>query len=78
MAALEKAKPTPQERDLHRRLAKAIWLVQRGAELPAEGAARKEAWNEAKNEMINQARRICHQLDRAGITLHRDAESDAS
>ena len=78
MAEQEKAKPTPEEREIHRRLAKAIWIVQQGSDLPKDSALRKEAWSEAKNEMIGQARRISHQLDRAGISLSRIAETEAS
>lgn len=69
MAEPDKAKSTPEEREIWRRLAKAIWIVQEGSELPQDNAARKEAWAEVKKDRIGKARRICRQINRAGISL---------
>ena len=73
-AALKK---TPAERALARIVAKTIWKVQMGKELPEDAEARTKAWNEAKGERVREAARIVRQLERAGVTISPPQKTEA-
>lgn len=71
------AKPnklSPEERTMHRRLAKAMWKVQKGVDLPNDAAKMNELWTVEREAMILQARKVSNQLKRAGVTLVQDQD----
>lgn len=74
----ERTKRTPEERSLHRHLAKALWKVQKKNEIPKEASERQKMWEGDKKGMIDQARRVVHQLQRSGITMTAPAVQDES
>mgnify|MGYP000409786824 CR=1 FL=1 len=70
----ERARPTPGERALHRRLARAMWTVEKGHALPADAAGREALWADDRPAMTARARKVINQLKRAGITLALDED----
>lgn len=73
----ERARPTPGERALHRRLARAMWTVEKRLELPADAAGREALWAHDRPAMVARARKVVNQLKRAGITLALDEGNGA-
>lgn len=70
----DKARPTPGERALHRRLARAMWTVEKGRDLPDDAAGREALWADDRAAMTARARKVTNQLKRAGITLALDED----
>lgn len=71
------AKPTPEDRAMHRRLAKAMWKVQKGVDLPDDPTKLNELWLTEREAMILQARKVSNQLKRVGVTLVLEKETPA-
>jgi hypothetical protein len=65
----ERSPQTPEELTVQRHLAKALWKLQKGNDLPREPEERKRLWAADKADMKRQARRLARQLQRAGVVI---------
>ena len=73
----DKAKPTPEERALYRRVARALWKAQKGSDLPADDTALEALWAHDRDAMTARARKVLNQLQRNGITVALDGDAAA-
>ena len=65
----ERTPLTPEEMNVQRHLAKALWKAQKGKDFPKTPEERKTLWSADKTEMKRQARRVFRQLQRAGVVM---------